>query len=373
MAESKDKPAALEELRSKLNAALIADVKATPTEKTILWGVDLETVSPASDCVLGKFLKARENKVDDALKMLVDCLKWRKEFDIEGLMKESFPAAYDGLGCLYGDDLEGRPVCVNLYGGIDTRAVFEEEGGVDRFVRWRVQLMERGIARLDFSKGPDAMVQIHDYAGVSLLKYDKNVQAASKKVVALFLNYYPELMYRKFFINIPWFMDYIYALMSALSSDRTRAKFVLCSASALRAKLFQFIGVERLPPPYGGFGPELATAAGAPSPAALPGPFRKIHVDARNAGEVQVPVKAGQAVRYQLTVESGDISVSASMAPGAEGGSGEELLAPARHDRTEGSVTAPRAGTLVFRLDNSYSLLTSKEVYLRTDPAPNSS
>ena len=46
----------------------------------------------------------------------------------------------------------------NLYGGNqDLKAVF---GDVDRFLRWRVALMEKGIALIDF-ENIDQMIQVH--------------------------------------------------------------------------------------------------------------------------------------------------------------------------------------------------------------------
>jgi hypothetical protein len=56
----------------------------------------------------------------------------------------------------------------------------------DRFVRWRVQLMERAVRKLNFASGPTAMVQVHDYKGASVMRFDKRVKAASKRIIQIF-------------------------------------------------------------------------------------------------------------------------------------------------------------------------------------------
>ena len=56
----------------------------------------------------------RELKVEDATTMLTDTLKWRQEFNINGLMEEQFPEeVFNGVGQVYGHDKLGLPVkCV---------------------------------------------------------------------------------------------------------------------------------------------------------------------------------------------------------------------------------------------------------------------
>ena len=47
---------------------------------------------------------------DEAKTMMIDTLRWREEFNIEGAMNETYPDVFDGFGHLYGRDKEGRPV-----------------------------------------------------------------------------------------------------------------------------------------------------------------------------------------------------------------------------------------------------------------------
>jgi len=77
--------------------------------------------------------------------------------------------------------------------------------------RWRIQLMERGIALIDFVT-VDSMVQVHgnstfpvfpcqlshtvttDYEGVSLGSRDANSKAAAGQASKIFQDYYPEFL-----------------------------------------------------------------------------------------------------------------------------------------------------------------------------------
>lgn len=46
----------------------------------------------------------------DAAKMLVDCLKWRKEFGVDNILNETFPAEMDALGYIHKHDKKGIAV-----------------------------------------------------------------------------------------------------------------------------------------------------------------------------------------------------------------------------------------------------------------------
>ena len=150
-------PAKLPEIFAEVN-------KDKPPTSVNIWGVDLAPGSPPTAkeaIVLYKFLKARNMVLADAQTMLLATLKWRQEFDIDAVRAESFPEDVFGkLGVVAGKDKDGRPVTYNLYSEAKGPKNAEVFGDVKRFIRWRVQLMERGIELLDFETIGD-MVQVH--------------------------------------------------------------------------------------------------------------------------------------------------------------------------------------------------------------------
>ncbi|KAJ1539179.1 hypothetical protein HK096_000945, partial [Nowakowskiella sp. JEL0078] len=97
-------------------AAGIAAKEASLSDEDLpLWGVDLNSALLSSDelsisqtVVLSKFLRAREYKVPEATNMLIDTLKWRKEFGMKTILDEKFPDLFADIGMIYGVDKKGE-------------------------------------------------------------------------------------------------------------------------------------------------------------------------------------------------------------------------------------------------------------------------
>ncbi|KAH9479469.1 Phosphatidylinositol transfer protein SFH5 [Psilocybe cubensis] len=221
-----------------------------------IWGVTINPATPQDDArvsvVLLKFLRARNLSVTEARDMFINTLRWRESFNIEAALKEEFPEEVFGkLGYIYGKDNGGRPVAYNIYGGnSDLKAVF---GDIQRFIRWRVAFMEKSVALLDFVE-IDQMIQVHDYLGVSFTTRDANSKAAASEATNIFQSHYPELLYKKFFINIPTIFNWIFWLFKPLISANTLAKMSVVGTGqeAIRKALSPFIDSKELPERYGG-------------------------------------------------------------------------------------------------------------------------
>ncbi|KAJ2129742.1 Non-classical phosphatidylinositol transfer protein (PITP) [Coemansia sp. RSA 921] len=236
---------AISELRAQLPDILVeaSTASSKPISHT-LWGVDLNPAPSANhdlrvDVILGKFLKARSNDVHLARSMLTNTLQWRAEYGADTILDEHFPEEVFGhVGMVYGRDTDGRPVTYNFYGGVDNKQVF---GDLDRFLRWRVQLHERGMQQLDFVNVAD-MVQVHDYEGVGLLSYDKLARAASKATVQIMSDNYPETLATKIFANVPGWGETVFNIIGRWLSEDTKKKFVVVSKTSARGVLAQRIG-----------------------------------------------------------------------------------------------------------------------------------
>ncbi|KAK0467166.1 CRAL-TRIO domain-containing protein [Desarmillaria tabescens] len=226
-----------------------ADAKTTAIN---LWGVKIDPANPIDakvSVVLMKFL--RISMSTEARSMLIGTLRWRSEFNVEAAMKEEFPAdIFDPLGHVYGKDKEDRPVVYNIYGAKNVKVAFSD---VQRFLRWRVSLMEKSLALLDFET-VDQTVQIHDYAGVSLSSRDANSKQAASEASSIFSDHYPELLYKKFFVNVPAYLTWIFWLFKPLISANTLAKMsvVGSGAPAIGKALLPIIDAKEVPKQYGG-------------------------------------------------------------------------------------------------------------------------
>ncbi|KAI8378257.1 CRAL-TRIO domain-containing protein [Choanephora cucurbitarum] len=194
-----------------------------------LWGVPLD--KNADDdrikVVLVKFLRARNLDIAAAKTMLINTLRWRKEFSADTLLDETFDEKVynDSLGLLYKTDKEGRPVTYNFYGDLDQEAVF---GDINKFIRWRVQLMEKGVKEIDFVH-VDSMVQMHDYKGASMFGRTANAKEATNTIIKIMQDNYPEFLATKFFVNVPKWGSIVFKLVRPLLSEATVKKFVICA------------------------------------------------------------------------------------------------------------------------------------------------
>ncbi|KAI8340449.1 CRAL-TRIO domain-containing protein [Chlamydoabsidia padenii] len=216
-----------------------------------LWGValDKDSTDERLDVILVKFLRARDLSFIEARKMLVDSLKWRKEFKADELLNEIFDNdLFNTIGFTHGHDKTGRPVCYNFYGDIDQDKVF---GNVQTFIRWRLQLMEQSVKLVDFVN-VDSMIQVHDYKGASMFGRSANAKAATKEIIKVLQDNYPEMLAIKFFVNVPWWGSKIFSLIRPLLPEATVKKFVVCSNNDILDTLQKTIDKDQLPKVYTG-------------------------------------------------------------------------------------------------------------------------
>ncbi|KAI5995430.1 CRAL-TRIO domain-containing protein [Pisolithus albus] len=248
---------ALRKFRSMLPATFTEAFPDRPDASStsyVLWGVTIDPTKPKDarvSVVLMKFLRARNLNPDEAKAMFISTLRWRQSFDVEGAIKEQYPEdVFGGLGKIFGKDKQGHPVVYNLYGGAKDTGAFND---IQRFLRWRVAFMERSIALLDFET-VDQAVQIHDYEGVGLFDRNENSKRAASEATSIFQGHYPELLARKFFVNVPSFMTWIFWLFKPLISSATLGKMAVVGSGprTIGAALLPIIDERELPKRYGG-------------------------------------------------------------------------------------------------------------------------
>jgi len=249
---------ALKEFRSLLPEILDEAFPDKPNAKSIpitLWRVTIHPdkfVDARVSVILMKFLRARNLNPQEARNMFVSTLRWRDTFKADELLNEKFPEDVFGkLGYVFGKDKEGRPVTYNVYGGnTDLHAVF---GDVPRFLRWRVSLMEKGIALLDF-ENVDQMLQVHDYQGVKMSDRDANSKNAASEATSVFTSHYPEFLYKKFFVNVPTIMTWLFWIFKPLIPSQTFSKMSVVGSGhhTIGKALLPLVDEDELPERYGG-------------------------------------------------------------------------------------------------------------------------
>ncbi|XP_060193171.1 patellin-4 [Lycium barbarum] len=223
-----------------------------------IWGVPLlpSKGDEKTNVVLLKFLRARDYKVNESFEMLKKTLEWRKEFKIQSILEEDLgsdlaPAAY-----MSGIDNQGHPICYNIFGVLDDEELYNKTFGTEekrnQFLRWRVQLMEKGIQQLDFKAGGiSSLLQINDLKN-SPGPSKKEVRVATKQAVDLLQDNYPEFVAKNIFINVPFWYYAVHSLLSPFLTQRTKSKFVFARPAKVTETLLKYIPIQEIPIQYGG-------------------------------------------------------------------------------------------------------------------------
>ncbi|KAF3333702.1 patellin-4-like protein [Carex littledalei] len=315
---------ALFELRSLVETKLLNPKEGDEGEmkEMSLWSVPLlpSKCPESNNVILLKFLRAREFKVKDAYKMLEKTLEWRKESKIDSILEES--SLGEDLGTTFymnGTDREGRPVCYNLLGAFRDEETYQRAFGSEEkkrdFLRWRVQLMEKGIEKLEFGPGkPSSFVQVIDLKDAPGLS-KKEIRVAMKEVVELLQDNYPEFVAKNIFINAPFWYYAFGALISPFLTQRTRSKFVFARPSRVTETLLKYIPVENIPVSYGGLKRENDSEIYGDGSGVLEQVLK-----ANSVESIEIPLpQVGTTLVWDLTVLGWEVHYKEEFVPSDEG------------------------------------------------------
>lgn len=255
--EKESSPVVVEEVKEEASAPAEEVVPVTPPvpEEVSIWGIPL-LADERSDVILLKFLRARDFKVKEALAMLKSVVAWRKEFGIEDLLAEEFGNEHEKVVFMHGFDKEGHPVCYNSYGEFQNKELyintFSDEEKRTKFLRWRIQFLERSIRNLDFSPdGICSFVQVNDLKNFPGI-FKRELRQATDQAFQILQDNYPEFAAKQVMINVPWWYLAFYKMISPFFTVRTKSKFVFAGPSKTAESLFKYIAPEQVPVQYGG-------------------------------------------------------------------------------------------------------------------------
>ncbi|XVF76897.1 hypothetical protein PTKIN_Ptkin13bG0304100 [Pterospermum kingtungense] len=342
---------ALQELKDKLMASYGPDGECT------MWGIPLLSGDEKADVILLKFLRARDFRVSDSFNMLEKCLAWRKEFKADTVTEEDlgFKELEGVVAYMHGYDRDGHPVCYNAYGVFRDKDMYErifgDEEKLKKFLRWRVQVLERGINLLDFKPGGNnSIIQVTDLKDMP----KRELRVASKQILSLFQDNYPEMVARKIFINVPWYFSVLYSMFSPFLTRRTKSKFVISREGYAAETLYKFIRLEDVPVQYGGLSQPNDLQNGPPKPAS------EFTVKGGETVNIQIEgLEAGATITWDLVIGGWDLEYSAEFVPIAEGSYTIAVEKPRKLSPSEeaihNSFTAREAGKMVLSVDNTTS------------------
>ncbi|CAK8542033.1 unnamed protein product [Lathyrus sativus] len=344
---------ALQEFKKRLLASKEINNSAS------MWGVSLLNGNDAAsaDVVLLKFLRARDFRVSDAYTMLVRCLAWRKEFGAENILDEElgFKELEGVVTYTHGYDRKGHPVCYNHYVVFKDKDLYERIFGdgekLKRFLRWRVQVLERGIKLLNFKPGGvNSLIQVTDLKDMPR----KELRTVSNEILTLFQDNYPEMVAHKIFINVPWYFSILYSIYCPFLTQRTKSKFVISKEGNATETLYKFIRPENIPVQYGGLSRPNDFQNGPPKPAS------EFSVKGGEKVNIQIEgIENGARVKWEIVVGGWEVQYSAEFVPNAEGSYtiavDKARKVDASEEVIESSFTSKEGGIIVLTVDNSGS------------------
>ncbi|PHT45839.1 Patellin-5 [Capsicum baccatum] len=292
-----------------------------PPEEVAIWGIPL-LADERSDVILLKFLRARDLKVKEAFTMLKNVIAWRKEFKIDELLdeKELGQGLEKKVVYNHGVDKEGHPVCYNAFGEFQDKELyhntFADKEKLTKFLRWRIQFMEKSIRNLDFS--PDGIctfVQVIDLKNSpGLFFFKKELRQATNRALVLLQDNYPEFVAKQVFINVPWWYPAYYRMINATFTTRTKSKFVFAGPSRSAETLFKYIAPEQVPAQYGGLSKEGEQEFTNAEPAT------EEIIKPASKHTIEFPVTEKCTLVWEARVTGWEVSYGAEFVPSAEGG-----------------------------------------------------
>ncbi|WCJ37061.1 Sec14p-like phosphatidylinositol transfer family protein [Euphorbia peplus] len=320
-----------------------------------LWGVPLlpSKGDNRTDTVLLKFLKAKDFKVNDAFEMLRNTMKWRKENKIDSILDEEIGADVGSMASMEGHDRNGHPVCYNFFSVLGNEEMsgktFEERR--EKFTRGRIQLMEKGIQKLDFKPGGvSAILQISDLKNTPL-PTKKELRNATKKVVELLQDNYPEFVAKNIFINVPfWYYAYS-ALFSPSLSQRTKNKIVYARSARVSDTLLKYIPASQIPVQYGGLKRETDAEF------TVGEEVKEATVKAGSTEVIEIPTPAeGKTIVWEVSVSGWEVNYKEEFVP-ADEGSYTVIVSKVKRIAVQdaalrNSFTSKEAGKIVITIEN---------------------
>ncbi|XP_059666709.1 patellin-4-like [Cornus florida] len=358
------------EEKQKTDEDVIVEEKVIQIDEDIsLWGVRLLPSKGDEDTnvLLLKFLRARDFDVDEAFEMLRDTLQWRKDFKMDSLLDEDLGAEFGSTAYTSGVDREGHPICYNIYGVFGDYEFYNRtlgsEENQEKFLRWRVQLMEKGIRELDFKPGGvSSFLQINDLKNTPG-PGRKELRHVTRRAVGLLQDNYPEFVARNIFINVPfWYYAFI-ALLSPFLTQRTKSKFVFARPSKVADTLLKYIPAAEIPVHYGGLkrdnDDEFSTKDGAFEIIVKPGLSESIEID--------LP-EVGTTLMWDLTVLGWEVNYREEFVPANEGSYTLIVKKGKKMSSQEGSVrnsftSTSEPGKIVLTVENGSFNKKKRAIY----------
>ncbi|KAJ2845538.1 hypothetical protein IWW36_004741 [Coemansia brasiliensis] len=202
------------------------------------------TLCDHPDVLLLRFLRARKWKVDDALTMLLACLRWRLDEEVDwvvwnGEAELNYALLQRGIGAIHKTDRLGQPI---LY--IPVKMNDPSAQPSEQIIDYTVYLME--VARIMLHPPAEKVCLVFDTTDMSMSNMDWSF---FKTFLHYLEHYYPECLGLVLIYNASWVFNSLWKLICPLLDPVVASKVHFTQSAA---DLQKFIAPENLLAEYGG-------------------------------------------------------------------------------------------------------------------------
>lgn len=305
-----------------------------------LWGVQLPRRTAKGDmnnaqlAILLKFLRDSRWSPNDAAAKLAAALKWRVEYKIENLNREKFSEELSRMSYSYGVDRKGNPIIYTNFANMAKASLLAD---VDKFVRWRISVLEKALAVADFESGGEKITFVNDWAGCGLF-LDSKINESQKRLTALMRSYYPECVEYRISVNVPPLKELFNDIVSFIAPSGN----IVVSTPKVRPTLLSVISPDSIIAEFGGFDPV---------PEGIESVVNAVVVVPGKTFSAEVPANKGDTVLYSYICREGDVSGSYGFKK-----EGKRFLDDkntiAKKDTGKGSYVVEKKGAFVISFAN---------------------
>jgi len=211
------------------------------------------------DTYLIRWIREANFNLDTAKEKLTKAINWRKENNIDSILKEDFSTF--SRTCPYhlrGHDTDGRPIVTFGLASCDLRKAVIA-GDISKFERYTGSILERCISAVnDLQKsGKDIRegVAIMDVGGFNLRQHGCfRCVPAIISVLISYMNYYPDYLHQLYFINFPRIANPLLDVLLQVASPKMKSllKVYGFDRNEWEAEIRKSINPNQLPYQYGG-------------------------------------------------------------------------------------------------------------------------
>jgi len=225
------------ELVAQLRDKFLAESNNNSTEYNT---EDIEAIK-TNDWKVKRYLLAKKGNMDEALKMLITSMKWRKTIGVTEFTEKSFPKEYYQVGGVftYGKDKTGSTLII-------LRVKFNKKISewADLLKKFVVFLVEKQDIKFDGSEGKGVTI-IFDCNGAGITNVDIDFL---QFVVGIMRDYYPKLLTAVIVHEMPFILTYVFKLVQSWLPEDQRKLIHLVSKKDIN----NYVTPEELPDFMGG-------------------------------------------------------------------------------------------------------------------------